>query len=68
VTTNADNSTSTCHVQVVSKKTIFKVKVPLLGKGELNPGNYEFPISFQLAHNLPGSFEFQGHHDGREAM
>jgi hypothetical protein len=43
------------------------VKVPLLGKGELEPGNYEFPISFQLTNNLPGSFEFKGHHNGYEA-
>ncbi len=53
---------------VVDNKTIFKVAVPLLGKGELQPGHYEFPMTFKLAPDLPSSFEFHGSYNDREAM
>ena len=46
---------------------MFEVKQCLLGQGTLAPGNYEFPIAFQLAANLPGSFECAGSHNGRAA-
>jgi hypothetical protein len=50
------------------KATIFKAKAPLLGKGELVPGNYEFPVAFQLPADLPSSFEFNGVYNERQAM
>ena len=59
---------STYYVPVVNELTIFEVKLPLLGKGNLAPGNYEFPVAFQLAPNLPGSFDFHGTHNNHEAM
>ncbi|WIA35279.1 hypothetical protein OEZ86_003738 [Tetradesmus obliquus] len=38
--------------------TIFKNKLPIMAAGSLNPGDYQWPFSFQLPHNVPGSFNY----------
>lgn len=65
---NGKAGTTSRYVPVVDKKTIFKVVVPLLVKGELEPGNYEFPMNFKLAPDLPSSFDFLGSYNSRDAM
>jgi hypothetical protein len=33
-------------------------KLPIMAAGTLNPGDYQWPFSFQLPHNVPGSFNY----------
>eukprot|EP00878_Enallax_costatus_P040845 GHUV01047241.1.p1 GENE.GHUV01047241.1~~GHUV01047241.1.p1 ORF type:complete len:286 (+),score=64.25 GHUV01047241.1:195-1052(+) len=44
------------------KYHIFQNKLPLMGEGTLEPGDYQWPFSFQLPNNIPGSFSYQGGH------
>eukprot|EP00775_Hariotina_reticulata_P008059 gene8059-8254_t len=40
------------------KSINIKAKLPLMGSGTLQPGDYQWPFSFQLPSNCPGSFNY----------
>ena len=65
--TDNNGNSHTTHVHVVDRNILWQVDLPLLGPGNLGPGNYEFPFNFQLPPQSPGSFEFHGSYNHRDA-
>jgi hypothetical protein len=49
---------SSSSAAVAAAALLLQSKLPIMAAGTLNPGDYQWPFSFQLPHNVPGSFNY----------
>jgi len=69
--TTHDSQRGTQHHSITKtgKNVVLKHIVPLCGAGQFEAGSYQWPISFTLPVNLPGTFLYSANpHTGRNTV